>query len=163
MFLQSFQQAFSKVYADFVDSETTDQRQLVQRIEKLGTQFTLEVFKGVNEFIHAVFEAILALYDPDIEGFLEESEKDLDKLIMTKTVQGQTYYLLLVLSRVMNKAKDQDLRFKAQALADVSPQDFGVDKYLLLNEQTPLVEMVETQQFEFEKFRERIDTRSSRG
>jgi len=60
----------------------------------------------VNEFIHAVFEAILALYDPDIEGFLEESEKDLDKLIMTKTVQGQTYFVLLVLSRVINKAKD---------------------------------------------------------
>jgi len=60
----------------------------------------------VNEFIHAVFEAILALYDTDIEGFLEESEKDLDKLIMTKTVQGQTYFVLLVLSRVINKAKD---------------------------------------------------------
>lgn len=78
----------------------------MQQIERLGAEFTFEVFKGVNEFIHAVFEATLALYDPNIEGFLEESERDLDKLILTKTVQGQTYYVLLVLSRVMNKAKD---------------------------------------------------------
>ena len=87
---------------------------------------------------------ILALYDPDIEGFLEEAEKDLDRLVLTKTVQGQTYFVLLVLSRVLNKDKDKDIRFKAQALANVTPIDFGVDRYLLLNEQTPLVEMVES-------------------
>jgi len=46
------------------------------------------------------------MYDPDIEGFLEDSERDLDKLILTKTVHGQTYYVLLVLSRVLNKDKD---------------------------------------------------------
>ena len=84
--------------------------------------------------VHAVFETILALYDPHIEGYLEEVERELDKLVLTKTVTGQTYYVLLVLSRVLNKDKDKDLRFKAQALANVTPQDFGVDRYLLLNE-----------------------------
>ncbi len=44
----------------------------------------------------------------------------------------------------MNKDKDKDLRFKAQALASVTPQDFGVDTYLLLNEQTPLIKMTES-------------------
>ena len=41
----------------------------------------------------------------------------------------------------MNKDLDKDLRFKAKALAEVTPQDFGVDRYLLLNEETPLIEM----------------------
>ena len=38
----------------------------------MGKEFTLNVFLGVNEFVHAIFEAVLALYDPDIEGYLEE-------------------------------------------------------------------------------------------
>lgn len=60
----------------------------MKKIQKLGKDFTLGVFKAVNEFISAVFEAVLALYDPDIEGFLEDVEKDLDRLILSKTVQG---------------------------------------------------------------------------
>ena len=63
----------------------------------------------------------MALYDPDIDGYLEEVEKDVDRLVLTRTVAGQVYYVLLVLSRVINKDKDKDLRFKAQALANVSP------------------------------------------
>lgn len=129
----------------------------------MGTEFTLNVFKGVNEMVHAVFEAVLALYDPDIDGYLEEVEKDLDKIVLTKTVSGQAYYVLLVLSRVMNKDKDKDLRFKAQALANVSPQDFGVDRYLLLNEQTPLVEMVESQTEDFERMNLLVQRRSTMG
>ena len=116
----------------------------------MGKEFTLNVFLGVNEFVHAIFETVLALYDPDIEGYLEEVERDLDRMVLSKTVQGQTYYVLLVLSRVLNKDKDKDLRFKCQALANVTPQDFGVDRYLLLNEQTPLLEHVNSQNIEFD-------------
>ena len=116
----------------------------MQKIEALGNDWLLSVFKGVNEFIGAVFESLLALYDPEIDGFLEELERDLDKIVMSLCISGQTYYILLVLSRVMNKVKDKDLRFKAQALANVTPQDFGVDKYLLLNEQAPLIDIVTT-------------------
>ena len=87
----------------------------------MGKEFTLNVFKGVNEMVHAVFETILALYDPNIDGYLEEVEREIDNLVLTKTVTGQTYYVLLVLSRVLNKDKDKDLRFKAQALSNVTP------------------------------------------
>jgi hypothetical protein len=87
----------------------------------MGKDFALSVFKSVNDFVTAIFESLLALYDPYIEGYLEDVEKDLDRKVLTKTVTGQTYYILLVLSRVMNKEKDKDLRFKAQALANVSP------------------------------------------
>ena len=48
----------------------------------------MNVFKGVNDLVHAVFETILALYDPEIEGYLEDVERDLDKLVLTRSVQG---------------------------------------------------------------------------
>ena len=57
--------------------------------------------------------------------------------------------MLIVLSRVMNKDKDKDLRLRVQALAGVSPQDFGVDDYLLLNKETPMMKMVKTQSDDF--------------
>ena len=68
--------------------------------------------------------------------------------------------MLLVLSRVISKEKDKDLRFKCQALADVTPQDFGVDQYLLLNEQTPLVQMAESQNLDFERFERNVISKS---
>ena len=115
----------------------------------MGREFALGVFKSVNEFVSAVFETLLAMYDPDIEGYLEDVERDLDRLALTRTVFGQTYYVLIVLSRVMNKDKDKDLRMRISALANVSPQDFGVDEYLLLNEQTPMMKMVKTQEQDY--------------
>ena len=54
----------------------------------MGNEFTINVFKGVNDMVHAVFETILALYDPHIEGYLEDVERELDKLVLTKTVAG---------------------------------------------------------------------------
>ena len=84
--LDNFSSAFTRVYADFVDNEQTDNKQLIQRIQNKGKQFTLSVFQGVNEFVNAVFETILALYDPDIDGFLEDVEHDLDRLVLGKTV-----------------------------------------------------------------------------
>lgn len=117
----AFEKIFSRVYHDYVDNEQTDNKKLVEKIQQLGQQFTINVFKGVNDFINAVFETTLALYDPDILGFLEDLERDLDKMVLTKTVQNQTYFVLLVLSRVINKDKDKDLRFKCLALANVSP------------------------------------------
>ena len=147
----AFEKIFSRVYHDYVDNEQTDNKKLVEKIQQLGQQFTINVFKGVNDFINAVFETTLALYDPDILGFLEDLERDLDKMVLTKTVQNQTYFVLLVLSRVINKDKDKDLRFKCLALANVSPQDFGTDEYLLLNEQAPLMKIVENENSEFDE------------
>ena len=54
----------------------------------MGREFAIQVFKSVNEFVSAVFETLLALYDPNIEGFLEEAERDLDRLTLTRTVFG---------------------------------------------------------------------------
>ena len=58
----------------------------------------------------------------------------------------------------MNKDLDKDLRFKAKALAEVTPQDFGVDRYLLLNEETPLIEMAAQQDYDFERITKRLNS-----
>ena len=107
-----FQDQFAKVYAELVDSGSNDSKQLISKIQSMGREFAIQVFKSVNEFVSAIFETILALYDPNIEGYLEDAERDLDRLALTRTVFGQTYYVLIVLSRVMNKDKDKDLRLR---------------------------------------------------
>ena len=109
----------------------------------MGRDYVNSVFKQVNEFIHAVFETLIVMYDPEPQGYLEELERSLDEQILGRTISGNVYYILLVLSRINNREQDKDLRFKSQALANVSPADFGVDTYLLLNENTPLVELVQ--------------------
>lgn len=108
-----FQELFSNVYANLVDTDSNVSGDLVGRIESMGREFAISVFKSVNDFVNAIFETLLTLYDPEILGFFEDIEKNLDRVILARTVFGQTYYVLLVLSRVMSKEKDKDLRFKA--------------------------------------------------
>ena len=38
----------------------------------MGKDFALSVFKSVNDFVTAIFESLLALYDPYIDGYLED-------------------------------------------------------------------------------------------
>ena len=61
------------------------------------------------------------MYDPNQDGFLEDLERDLDKVVLSKTIDGEIYFVLIVLSRIHNKDRDKDLRFKAQALQNVMP------------------------------------------
>ena len=58
----------------------------------------------------------MVMYDPNSDGYLEDIEQDLDKLLLQKTIAGEIYFVLIVLSRIYNKDKDKDLRFKSQAL-----------------------------------------------
>ena len=76
-------------------------------------------------------------------------------------MSGEVYFVLIVLSRVTNKDKDKDLRFKSQALQKVSPEDFGVDKYLLLNEKTPLLELTKVQEEDFERMKTKLERKST--
>lgn len=79
----------------------------------LGREYVLAIFKAVNEFVHAIFETLIVMYDPQPEGYLEELERSLDKEILARTINGNVYYILLVLSRINNREQDKDLRFKA--------------------------------------------------
>jgi hypothetical protein len=55
---------------------------------------------------------------------------------------------LLVFSRIRNVDRDKELRFKIAALQEASLKDFGVNPYLLLNEQTPIVNLAIKQELE---------------
>ena len=55
----------------------------------------------------------MVMYDPNSDGYLEDIERDLDKLLLQKTIAGEIYFVLIVLSRIYNKDKDKDLRFKS--------------------------------------------------
>ena len=82
-------------------------------IESKGREFVSSIYKGVNDFLHSLFETLLVMYDPNQDGFLEEIERDIDKILLQRTIGGEVYFVLIVLSRVTNKDKDKDLRFKS--------------------------------------------------
>jgi len=63
-------------------------------------------------------------------------------------VTGQVYFILLVFSRILNIDRDKELRFKIQALQEAKLKDFGVSPYLLLNEQTPILDLAIKQEQE---------------
>ena len=130
-------------------------------IESKGREFVSSIYKGVNDFLHSLFETLLVMYDPNQDGFLEEIERDIDKILLQRTLGGEVYFVLIVLSRVTNKDKDKDLRFKSQALQKVSPEDFGVDKYLLLNEKTPMLELAKVQEEDFERMKTKLERKST--
>ena len=130
-------------------------------IESKGREFVTNIYKGINDFLHGLFETLLVMYDPNQDGFLEDIERDIDKILLQRTVSGEVYFVLIVLSRVTNKDKDKDLRFKSQALQKVSPEDFGVDKYLLLNEKTPLLELTKVQEEDFERMKTKLERKST--
>ena len=52
------------------------------------------------EFKQAFFESLLFFYDPNLKGILEIVETDIEKLIVYKIIEGDLYYIILVLSRV---------------------------------------------------------------
>ena len=93
----------------------------MEKIAAKGKDFVSNIYKGINEFINALFETLIVMYDPNQDGFLEDLERDLDKVVLSKTIDGEIYFVLIVLSRIYNKDRDKDLRFKAQALQNVMP------------------------------------------
>ena len=115
-YLDSFKKTFLSEYRGLVDNSEKQNKALVEKIESKGKDFVTNIYKGVNDFMNSLFETVLVMYDPNQDGFLEDIERDLDKLLLQKTIAGEIYFVLIVLSRVYNKDRDKDLRFKAQAL-----------------------------------------------
>jgi hypothetical protein len=52
---------------------------------------------------------------------LEQIENEIEKMIVSRIVVGDLYYILLVISRVQTMSLDKELRFKVSVLKDISP------------------------------------------
>ena len=98
--MDSFHKSFLREYKSLVDNSQNENKALVDKITSKGKDFVSSIYRTVNEFIHALFETMIAMYDPNQEGFLEELERDLDKMVLTKTVDSEVYFVLIVLSRI---------------------------------------------------------------
>lgn len=81
----------------------------------------------------------MEFYEPVIkENDLYILFEDLHKIIGSLIIKGEVYKILLILSRIQNEIYDKDLRFKYRELVHITPQDVGIDKYLLLNDASPM-------------------------
>ena len=52
------------------------------------------------------------------------------------------FKILLCLCRVETFSEDKDLRVKYAALKGFGPEDFGIDPYLTLNKQSPIIDEI---------------------
>ena len=112
-YLDTFKKVFLGHYKGMVDNTEKQNKALVEKIEAKGKDFVTNIYKGVNDFMHSLFETLIVMYDPNQDGFLEDIERDIDKTLLQKTIGGEVYFVLIVLSRIFNKDKDKDLRFKS--------------------------------------------------
>ena len=85
-----------------VDNTEKQNKALVDKIEAKGKDFVQNIYKGVNDFMHSLFETLLVMYDPNQDGFLEDIERDIDKTLLQRTIGGEVYFVLIVLSRIFN-------------------------------------------------------------
>jgi len=84
------------------------------------------------------------MYDPNLEGLVEGIEGQIDQEITNILLRDQLYFLLLVFARIEKMHEDQQLRHKINQLLSTTPFSFGVSKYLLLNEDTPILELAKS-------------------
>ena len=86
--LDSFSTSFESSYQDYVNTDKDSNKNLLGKIQSLGKDFILKIFKGVNEFIHMLFESLIVMYDPNEQGILEFAEREIDKFVLDRTLQG---------------------------------------------------------------------------
>jgi len=150
-FINKFKNVFSETYSNLVETTTANSKhELMDRIRKKGEDFSARVFESVKHFQAAVFDSLIYLYDPTFKGVLESIEREIDDTLADKIITEQVYFVLLVLSRIRNIEKDKELRFKIKALQEASVKDFGVSDYLLLDGQTPILELAIRQETEYQ-------------
>lgn len=91
------------------------------------------------DYIQIVEGTLQQFYEPVIsQNDLWYLLEDFHKLLISMVIKDDVYKILLILSRIRNEDNDKDLRFKYRELAHITPQDVGIDKYLLLNDASPI-------------------------
>ena len=48
-----------------VDNTEKQNKALVEKIESKGKDFVTNIYKGVNDFMHSLFETLIVMYDPN--------------------------------------------------------------------------------------------------
>lgn len=118
---------------------------MLLEIKKKGDKFIPEIFRCFKLIQLAVFQTAIFMYDPNLEGLIEKIEGQIDQEITNILLQDQLYFLLLVFARIERMHEDQSLRHNIHQLRKTTPFSFGVSKYLLLNQETPILDIAKSQ------------------
>lgn len=103
-------------------------------------------YKAMNEvkdFTFVIRTLIIKMYQPYLaKNDINDLAEDFLKLSTNLVVQDQVFKILLCLCRVESYLMDKELRQKYVMMKDYLPQDFGIDPYLTLNDESPIIEEV---------------------
>jgi hypothetical protein len=84
-------------------------------------------------------DSLFKLYVPCVnEDDLSVLFEDFYKLLCSMIIKDNVYRIVTVFLRIHNNSHDKDIRHKMKALNNVTPQDVGIDNYLLLNDSSPI-------------------------
>jgi len=108
-------------------------------IEEVGT-FILQL----SEILFLFYKAVPGLNPEDLSILAEDFDKIMVTQVLSEHDGGKIYDVVLVLGRINFEREDKDLRHKSRMLCHCSPQDIGIDEYLLLNDASPLMQIVES-------------------
>jgi len=108
--------------------------------------FSNKVIKEVRLFADLINESVFVFYEQDVNADdLDALQHDIFKLVTVQVINQDVHKILLILARYKEHQVDKDLRKKIRVLRHAAPEDIGIDKYLLLNENSPLFKIVEQQ------------------
>jgi len=79
---------------------------MLMAIKSKGEKFIPEIFRCFKLIQLAVFETVILMYDPNLEGLIEGIEGQIDQEITNILMQEQLYFLLLVFARIEKMHED---------------------------------------------------------
>ena len=97
----------------------------------------------IKDFTFVIRTMIIKFYQTNLKiEDISALAEDILKLTINLVVSDEIYKILLILCRVETFSLDKGIREKYLTLRNCTPEDFGVDTYLTLNNASPIVEEI---------------------
>ena len=85
---------------------------MLQKVQDMGENFITQEFQTIKKLQSILFETIIMFYDPQLEGYLEKIERQVDQLLSEHLLSQEVYQIVLVFARIKKINEDKQIRLK---------------------------------------------------
>ena len=86
------------------------------------------------------------MYDAEFKGWLEPIENELDMEVVNLVFQGKFFDSIFSMAKIVTADDNRHLESIYADLQGISPTHFGINDFLLLNSEAPLLEYIPVDQ-----------------
>ena len=86
------------------------------------------------------------MYDAEFKGWLEPIENELDMEVVNLVFQGKLFDSIFSMAKIVTADDNRHLESIYADLQGISPKHFGINDFLLLNSEAPLMEYISVDQ-----------------